>query len=325
MVRNDFLLSFFAHANTWSEEQLFSFLEYESGGLAASMFLGTDMDNNQLLYKSAKVIGILDIFSVSGMHVTSLWYVSTFLVAKCCGSKRVQSTLSLLVLVGYFLLVGMQLPIIRAVSMRVMPVVVQLILGRQLSPLVVLYLLVFFYLFFQPVVFSRISFQYSYLVTWLVIVYGKSPTENLSQLELPQLEVTTKLSHFLFWVRSSWFSSWLAQAGIVPLCLVHFGYWNPLGLFVSPFVSGIAVVVYLLTGVYLFAALLPLPGLIKTFCGLFLYASVTCFEQITSSLLKISLVAIESKVSVLAAGVIGLIIWLTHLMCKGRNSVFKVI
>ncbi len=173
------------------ESKLQAFLEYESGGLAASMLIGTRMDSDQSLYAHAKVIGIFDIFSVSGMHVSNLWSITSSLSAFVLKGKRMVTIVSLTILILYMLFVGFQLPIIRAVVMRVVSVLVAQTTGIFLSPALVLLVLCVCYYCTDKSVFTKISFQFSYLVTFLLVAFGSSSLMQNRHLRIERLRVNS--------------------------------------------------------------------------------------------------------------------------------------
>ncbi len=116
-------------------------------------------------------VGIAHIFSVSGLHVSIVYFLLFFILSRLPINFYVRiSIVSVFIIVFYLPITLYSIPILRS-SLMMIAVTVAMLFDRTRNILNILLLTAFIIVFDNPDVVKEISFQFSFLATFSLIVY----------------------------------------------------------------------------------------------------------------------------------------------------------
>ena len=224
--------------------------------LLNGIIFGIKPRGNFELYQKLLKTGLLHIAVLSGMNLTLLSSVisSTFYFL----GRKVNSLLTILIIIIFVEFVGPQAPIFRAAIMAILTHVA-IIYGKQKNTLYLLFLSAVFSLIFKPQWIKSISFQLSYLSTLGIILFSKTKRKR------PR-NFLQKLSGFL---KAEFMTSVSAQIFTAPLIFIKFKQISLIApitnILVAPVIAPLMVLGFLIAFLGKINYLLGLPIAYTTF------------------------------------------------------------
>ncbi len=181
--------------------------------LMIGILLGVKQSSSQEFFKELQQSGTLHIVVASGMNISLLaGSVSGFLAPLLNRKKAI--ILSLIVIVLYCILAGLEPPIVRAGLMAgVLSLAV--LLGREAQGLYTLVIVGFIMLVFDPLLLFDVGFQLSFAATLGILVLGGFLKYKFAKFKFLASDLAETLS---------------AQIFTLPILLITFGRFNPLSL-----------------------------------------------------------------------------------------------
>lgn len=191
-------------------------LPYPQSALISGIVLGQQSNLPYRLKQDLKATSTIHIVVVSGQNLTILagfvMSLATWL------GRRKTIVLTLLIILGYSLLTGLQIPVIRAGIMAVLVYSAQL-LGKEGVSSWVLFLTAAFMLIINPNWLLSISFQLSFLATFGVVV--------VAPILIKLLEVVPKL------LKEDLAVTLAAQVMVTPIIAYNFNQLSLVGILVN--------------------------------------------------------------------------------------------
>lgn len=155
-----------------SHQHLYHLLEQrvnqnsELKSLVSLFVLGTKDEQMKDYYEKLTELSLVHLFALSGMHLMILKkWLCQFLQFFC--SKKVQEIVAVLIIGLYVYIIPYNISFLRAYLMLILP----LILGRFLNRLDIFVLLTLGMLFYNPYLLYNLSFVFSYLVYFMIILF----------------------------------------------------------------------------------------------------------------------------------------------------------
>lgn len=210
-------------------------------GLLNGILFGTKAMLSRDLYNQLVKTGTLHIIALSGMNITILTNLVSVTLLRFV-SRRIASLLTVGIIIGFILFVGVSASVIRAGIMG-STTLLAVVFGRQAWSLLSLILAVSIMLIAKPLWISDIGFQLSVLATLGIILFSKKTVEHraskvgiedrkskleneglFSNLHLPPLFSTLyRLLSFLWsLIEDDLRITLAAQVFTIPILLFHF-------------------------------------------------------------------------------------------------------
>ncbi len=250
--------------------------------------------------KDIRKAGITHIVAVSGFQVTLLALFIEFIVSKLNIHRNKKIAITIIILVGFALLVGFEPPILRALIMALMVYFIQL-LGRGVPTINVIIYSAILLLFTNPFLIYSASFQLSYLASFALATVPKF------QSLLVTLNTIIKQVIEIF-IASFWIFVWTT-----PVIVFLSGSFSPLTILTNTVIVPFIPVITMLD----ILSLIPLIGEVS-------YIPVMIFESLLlESITNIQLPVIYMQFSQLElVGWYGMVI-IISMVIKWRNLQIK--
>jgi len=241
------------------EEAIGQVLPEPHAGLLIGILLGTQQSLPQDFYQALKTTGTLHIVVASGMNISLTAGILLNFLVKFLG-RKLALFVSLVCILIYCLLAGMNPPIVRAGIMAAILYLAQFS-GRQSIGLLTLVFTGAMMLFINPLLLFDASFQLSFSATSGLMLLTSALEKIFYQ--LPQL-LKEILSQTL-----------ACQIATLPILVIAFGHFNPLSVIPNIFV------LWLVPYLMIFGMVISLAGLIclalAQFFGWLIWLPLTYF------------------------------------------------
>ena len=187
-----------------------------------TFILGDTSDITESILNSYRQNGISHLFSISGMHVSLFAGFLLFFLKRISYNNYYNYTVIILFLVSYAILVGLTPSVLRSIIMYIL-FAINKMLKLKISKIDIILLVLIIVLMTNPFNIYNISFQYSYLITFFLVLYSNKLKTQKSKLKKV---IYTSLICFL---------------ASFPICIYHYYETNFLSVILNiifiPFVS----------------------------------------------------------------------------------------
>ncbi|MBF0848545.1 ComEC/Rec2 family competence protein, partial [Streptococcus danieliae] len=134
-------------------------------------------ENDKEIYAN---IGISHLLAISGLHVAALLSIIYFILGKFNIEKNIKDRIILIILPIYAILAGFSPSVIRAVAMIAVYIIFKKLILASLDALFLVFLLM---LFLNPYYVYDIGFQFSFFISFSLLMSGEYIKKSLSKLE----------------------------------------------------------------------------------------------------------------------------------------------
>lgn len=207
-----------------------------SAGLYRALLIGSRSGINGGVIEQFKATGCMHLLAISGIHMGLLGMMISFSLTwlmkrseyllKNTHIPTLATLFTLLPLIGYAFIAGLNTPVIRALIMAVF-FLIAVVLRRQKSILHIIAAAALFVLILNPLALFTVSFQLSFSsVLAIALIYPRL----LSRLEQKQLSIAGKLYTYFYAAISV---SVAATLGSLPFMLLHFNRFSTVGPFIN--------------------------------------------------------------------------------------------
>jgi competence protein ComEC len=211
-------------------------LKPKSAGLYRALLIGSRSGISQATLEQYKATGCMHLLAISGVHMGLLGMMISLGLAWLMKRSRylllhthiptLATLLTLLPLVGYAFIAGLNTPVLRALVMAVFFLIV-VVLKRQKSILHIIAAAALIVLIFKPLALFTVSFQLSFsAVLAIALIYPRL----VSLLDQKQLSPGKKLYTYIC---AALFVSIAATLGSLPFMLLHFNRFSTIGPFMN--------------------------------------------------------------------------------------------
>lgn len=248
--------------------------------LIGSLSLGYSKLDSKEVSHLFYVTGTQDLAAISGFNLNLIVNFFSKLFNKLFKNKA-KSLITLLISGSYLLLVGLEIPLVRAFFMLLLSILSTNIFRRQNGALRSLIIIALCLIYYDIEVINSISFQLSFAATFAIIylqnVFKQSKTQNnslLSDLHVGILHSNNEnndyksslFSNIKSYIKESLKISICVQSIILPLVIYHFKEFSVLSIFVSVLLTWI--IPHLVIGSILFLVISML-GVNSAFLSMF--------------------------------------------------------
>ena len=147
-----------------------SYFHEPYASLVAGIVIGRPLFVTDHFYQSLKDVGLIHIVVLSGMNITLLTAIIMNAIVPFVG-RTIASLVTIVLIIGFVIMVGAEAPIIRAAIMGILALV-GLLFGRQTIALWLLFLSGAIMVIINHTWLTSISFQLSFSATLGIILFG---------------------------------------------------------------------------------------------------------------------------------------------------------
>lgn len=271
-------------------------LPSKSAGMLCAMLLGEADELDDSIAEHFRATGIAHLLAVSGLHLTLLTGVLTWVLLHLHSPFRIRMTVTVLFVAFFMAVTGFTPSVTRAGIMYLLALAAPLLL-RETDSLTSLSAAILVMLLINPMSAADVGLQLSAAATVGLILFA-APLTTAIHKRLP--ETSEKWPSFLLWLRngavSTLSASLIASCFTLPLCALHFGRISLVAP-VTNLLCVYAATLFLLIGIL--AALLyaiPLVGFLLSF-PLRLTATLLCayLDKTTHLLTDIPLSSVNAS------------------------------
>jgi competence protein ComEC len=207
-------------------------LDPQTAGLYQALLIGTRSGVSSEILENFKATGCMHLLAISGIHMGLLgmmiavaltWIMkrSTFLLNRF-HVPTIAALLSLLPLIGYAFIAGLNMPVLRALVMSVF-FIIAIVLRRQRSIVHVIAAAALLLLIFKPLALFTVSFQLSFSsVLAIGVIYPRL-------LQFLEQKPSGRGGRAVVYILAALFVSIAATLGSLPFMLYYFNRFSPVG------------------------------------------------------------------------------------------------
>lgn len=189
---------------------------HSTASLIKALCFGDKSTLDNQTYQSFRKAGLMHIIAVSGLHVGILQFILLsffrFILGKSARAVVIQQAIVVVLLFGFAWLCQFTISIVRAILMFTV-LYYGVLSKRVVHSIHGLFLSAFLLLLYNPIQLFSVGFQFSYLATFGLLVFGPYIQLGLSQIRLK----------FVRWVIQLTLISLVAQLVLSPLMFYYFG------------------------------------------------------------------------------------------------------
>ena len=186
--------------------------------------LGDNSELDEDVIASYQINGISHLFAISGMHISLFASILLFFLKRISYSNHLNYLIVILFLIFYSLLVGLSPSVLRSLTMYIL-LTIDKLLNLKIPKINIMCLVLIILLTINPFHIYYISFQYSYIVSFSLILFA------------------SKIRQVKNKILKSLYVSFIAFMTSMPICIYHFYQVNILAIFLNviyiPIVSSI--------------------------------------------------------------------------------------
>jgi len=196
-----------------------------SGRLISALILGERDSLSEKTQLDFRRIGLTHMLALSGMHLAILSIGITKLLGFFGVGKRTAGIVNIFLTIGYMVLTGLPLSVVRAGIMLIIASLLFAFIGSHDS-LTSLSIAVFLIIIFNPTSIFDISLWLSAFATLGMVVFGEYSSSNQNRRKRPERDERPPLIRALFgalnWIKLSLLSSVFAISSTILLSMVDF-------------------------------------------------------------------------------------------------------
>lgn len=222
-------------------DEIQQYLPGQVGVIFESLIFGADYNSiDPVINDSYAKTGLIHILSVSGSHITILIGAYSYLLSKLGVRRKKALILSCFGVLLYAAIVGASPPVIRATSTGILAAV-GIFLGYRYAAIQGLNIILWCNLLYDPLAIGDISFQFSYIASYSLIILYRPLSNNLRF--LPAV------------IRALFTVTLCAQLLVIPLQVYYFQIISPV-TFVANILVGPILELVITSGIFLLSTTL---------------------------------------------------------------------
>jgi len=207
----------------------------KSSSYLKTFVLGDKIDIEEDILNTYSNLGILHLFSISGMHLNLFIGILLFFLNKVSYNKRINYLIISIFLIIYMLIIGISASILRAILMFIVFSINKLY-NLKIKKIDLMLIVLIIVIIINPMFIYDLGFKFSYLISFSIILFNK------------------KIKKIKNKILKSLYVSYLCFSVSFPICITNFYQVNAISIFLNiimiPLVSIIIFPLSLITFIF---------------------------------------------------------------------------